>query len=342
MKFALNAYPALLLSLRRITPVGAGVTLLVTSLAACGGSEPADDPGPAAGSIVITDANSFQSTASLTVDSAVTAASGAAVSVCWDAPQDLLCHTAPDPGVKTVFLLRIAVPDHAEVLRLLVQGKLQDYVDSTLRYPDAHLDADRCATLAEFKSGEDPIANIDTEYFASAAHSYLLVYSSEEATGQGTLSLKFLEPGTGTTPVQSPTGCRQLTYTVELETLTPVSVPTAGPWLIDWRGLTRTGDGNPEVPFNDIDRVMLAFYEGKDVKYLEEHIFDLEQTEGAKYWQLPLTKVRNTDLSLATDSAGAAFPGFQTATAGTWALALMCDTCSSPAPIMLTILSPTP
>jgi len=342
MKSALSAYPA-----SRITTVGAGLTLLVTLLAGCGSDPAAEEPGPSAGSILITDANSFQSTATLTVDSAVTAASGTAVSVCWDAPEDLLCHSGPALAVKTVFLFRIAQPDHNEVLRLLVNGELEPHLDSTLRYNVADdLDQDHCATLAEFKSGEDPIANIDAEYFTSAAHSYLLVFSSEEATGQGTLSLKFLEPGAGTTPVQSPTGCGQLAYTVELETLTPVAVPMAGPWPIDWRGLTRTGDGNPKVPFNDIDRVMLVFYEGKDVKFLEENIFDLEQIEGAKYWQLPMTgdrmKKRNTDLSLATDSAGAAFPGFQTAAAGTWALALMCDTCPSPAPIMLTILAPTP
>jgi hypothetical protein len=326
-------------SLRRITTVGAGLILLSTSLASCGSDPAPEDPPPAAGTILIGDANSFQSTASLSaVTSVETATSGAAVSVCWNVPEDLLCHTAP--AVKTVYLLRLLEPNLDEVRRLLVAGKIQSYVERTLRYSTS-ADPDGCATLAEFKVGEDP-ANIDEEYFASAAHSYLLVFSSSDTVGQDTLSLQFISPGAGTTPVQSPNGCGQLTYTVELETLTPVPVPATGPWPVDWRGLTRTGDGSLEPPLNEVNRLLLAYYEGRDVKYLEENIFDLEQIEGAKFWEIPLTNKRQADLSLATDSLGAAFPGFASTGTGTWALALMCDTCSSPAPIMLTILSPTP
>jgi len=171
------------------------------------------------------------------------------------------------------------------------------------------------------------------------------VFSSATAIKQGTLSIKFLEPGAGPTPtpVQSPDGCGQLQYSVELETLTPVNVPATGPWPIDWRGLTRAGDGSP-VLHNSIDRLMLAFYPGRTLQDLETNIFDLEELEGAKYWDIPLVRERNTDLSLAKDAAGAAFPGFTAAAGGatgTWMLALMCGTCGSPAPIMLTVLNPT-
>ncbi|HEY6726213.1 MAG TPA: hypothetical protein VI197_19390, partial [Polyangiaceae bacterium] len=78
---------------------------------------------------------------------------------------------------------------------------------------------------------------------------------------------------------------------------------------------------------------------------LEMSSFDLEQLAGATYWETTLTGERNTDLSLAKERVtGAAFPGFTAAAAGAtgvWMLALMCDTCASPAPIMLTVLNPT-
>jgi len=223
---------------------------------------------------------------------------------------------------------------------LLVAGQIQSHLARTMRYSTS-ADLDGCATLAEFKIGEDDIPNIDAEYFASPEHSYLLVFSSADIVGQDTLSLQFITPGAGTTPVQAPNGCSQLSYTVELETLVPVPVKMAGPWPVDWRTLSRTGDGSPEPPLGKVNRVLLAYYEGRDIKYLEDNIFDLEQIEGMKYWEIPMTGERQTDLSLAKDPLGAPFPGFQTTGTGVWALALMCDTCSSPAPIMLTILSPT-
>jgi len=341
MKFVLSAYSAVLTHLRRITTVGTGVTLLATSLAACGSDPPAEGDKPADGAILVTDANTFTSTAAITLldpQPVVTAASGASVSVCWGAPKDLLCHDEP---MKTVFLVRIAEPNRDEVLRHIVAGDLDSYVESTIRYKGVAGDLDGCALLSEFTDGDDPI-QIDSEYFASAEYSYLLVFSAgESAGGAGTISMTFLEPGAGATSVPAPDGCGQLNYTVDLEALTPVAVPLAGPWNVDWSGLTRTGDGQ-EVQFNTIDRVMVAYYEGRDLPNLEMNIFDLEQLEGAKYWEMPHNgQVRHADLSLAMErGTGAAFPGFQTAATGTWMLALMCDTCASPAPLMLTVLNP--
>src|SRR5688572_17618996 len=105
MKFALSAYSTVTTLLRRITAVSAGLTVVAASVAACGSDPPAEEEGPPQGAIAITDANTFTSSAAVTVGSVMTAASGADVSVCWgNAPQDLLCH---DEGVKTVFLARV-------------------------------------------------------------------------------------------------------------------------------------------------------------------------------------------------------------------------------------------
>lgn len=345
MKFALSAYSTVTTFVRRITAVSAGLTLVAASVAACGSDPTAEGDKPAEGAITITDGNTFTSSAALTVGSVMTAASGANVSVCWpppeNPPQDLLCH--PE-AVKTLFLVRTTQTDRNEILRLIVAGEFDNYVDRTLRYKNADMDSDSCATLAEFTDGDLPVT-IDDEYFAGAGYTYLLVFSAGvSAGGAGTISMTFLEPGAGTAPVEAPSGCGQLTYTVDLEALTPVTVPAAGPWPLDWRGLTRTGDGGA-VPFSSIDRIMLAFYPGKTLPDLEASIFDLEQLAGATYWELVHDGTRTADLSLVKERVtGAAFPGFTAGAAGAtgvWMLALMCDTCASPAPIALTVLNPT-
>lgn len=327
------------MSLRRITSVGLVACFLGAGLTACGSDDPAGD-APAEGTLLVTNDNSFTSEADLHLgDTVVTAASGHDVEVCWDIDKDLQCHDAP--AIKTLFLFRVAQPDRDEVIKLILSGEFKANVDATLRYEGANKDDDGCVSLADFKAGSTAI-EIDDEYFESSAYSYVLVFSSETGVGTGTVSMMFLEPSSGGDgEVTAPSGCEQLEYSVDLHSLTPLDVPMEGPWPIDWRDLKRTGDGG-SVPYASIDRVLLAFYEGLTVKDLEDNIFDLEQLDGAEYWEIEHDGTqRDTDLALAKDSDGKAFPGFDNGKEGTWLMGLMCGTCTSPAPIMLTILNPT-
>lgn len=329
------------MSLRRITSVGLVACFLGAGLTACGSDDSGDEPPPAEGTIVITDDNTFTSEANLHVGEPVaTAASGHDVEVCYgDIAEDLQCHDAP--AVKTLFLLRIDEPDQAKVIEYIIAGELNAHINATLRYEGANKVSNGCVSLADFAADEDA-TEIDDYYFETDQYSYVLVFSSEGAVGTGTISMTFLEPTSGGgDSVTAPEGCGQLEYTVDLESLTQLEVPMEGPWPVNWGGLKRTGDGG-DVPFSSIDRVLVAFYEGLTVKDLEDNIFDLEQLDQATFWEIEHDgRKRDTDLALAKDSSGEAFPGFDNGKEGTWLMGLMCDTCTNPAPIMLTILKPT-
>ena len=59
-------------------------------------------------------------------------------------------------------------------------------------------------------------------------------------------AMTFLKPtSTSTnTQVDAPTGCGMLDFSADLASLTKLPVPAAGPWVLDWRDITRDGQGS--------------------------------------------------------------------------------------------------
>src|SRR5262249_42559009 len=91
-----------------------------------------------------------------------------------------------------------------------------------------------------------------------------------------------------------------------------------------------------------VDKVEVGFYAGKTPADLQTNFFDLDQP--TFYTSLYTVAVPSgqkwVDLKGATDSGGAALDF--SATGGTWAVAVLCSTCSVPAPVALTVLDVTP
>jgi hypothetical protein len=167
----------------------------------------------------------------------------------------------------------------------------------------------------------------------------LLLFSKGTTPGLGARTMAFLKPTAASTntKVDGVTGCGLLDFSADLASLTKLPVPAAGPWIVDWRDITKDGQGN-EVPFEKIDGVTIGFYAGMTVADLESRIFDIE-LDATSLWDVKLMGGRTADLSTATDRAtGAAFSGFTRADTGTWMLALTCSACQNPAPVLLTIL----
>jgi hypothetical protein len=72
---------------------------------------------------------------------------------------------------------------------------------------------------------------------------------------------------------------------------------------------------------------------------IQAKFFDLELM-ATSLWDLELAGGFTADLSQAKDrKTGAPFAGFGQG-AGIWLLALICSTCSNPAPVILTVLDP--
>jgi hypothetical protein len=166
------------------------------------------------------------------------------------------------------------------------------------------------------------------------------MFSNGLQRGVGARVMMLLDPKrTSTnTKVDAPSGCGELTFTADMTSSEKVPVPTAGPWIVDWRGVTRDGQGN-QVIYATLDKLMLGYFQGATVADIQAKFFDIE-INATSLWDLDLSGGRTADLSQAIDrKTGAPFSGFNLG-AGVWLLALTCSTCQNPAPVIPTILEP--
>ena len=312
--------------------------LSLSPLIGCGSSSKPDD---ARGNILLRDDHNYTTTASLDVPTVETAAA-TDLDICWsDVASDIQCHpVSAQADLDNVSLLRISHLSEETVEQKLADGQLtQSQVAGYLDFQTDH--STTCTKLSKL-SFFGTLIKVTEEYVEDPNFTYLLLFSKGTTPGLGARAMTFIKPtATSTnTAVAAPTGCGLLDFSADLTSLTNLPVPLAAPWILDWRDITRDGQGNP-VPFEKIDGVTIGFYAGKTPADLQAKIFDIEII-ATTLWDLKLTAGRTADLALATDRAsGAAFPGFERTEAGTWMLALTCSKCQTPAPVVLSILAPT-
>ena len=328
---------------RRITAVASPMVMACSTVlsSGCSGDDPNEGGSVPEGAIALTDANNFTATAQIAPPVFDTAVGD--VQIDWTSvTQNLLCHDVA-PRVESVYLIRVELGTEQAVVDSILAGTLSGLPTKqfTFRVPDG---AATSASLSNFMFGEVPI-ELGSEYFASDSETYLMLFSTGTSVRKGAQSMLFLNPTAASTVTQvtAETGCGMLTYSANLATLTPVQVPVAGPWVVDWSGAKRTGDGKPS-PHNDIDRVLVGFYSGRDVAYIQENIFDIERDPQATLWEIQHQAGSGRSANLADAKAkhdGSAFAGFQTSEQGTWLLGLFCSTCTNPAPVFLTVIQPT-
>ncbi|HTV18345.1 MAG TPA: hypothetical protein VMG12_06730 [Polyangiaceae bacterium] len=303
---------------------------------ACGG----DEAAPVEGAIVLADDQNYELQSSLSIANVETA-SGADLDICWsDLVSDLQCHPVqPMPDLDNLALLRFLHLSHDAVEARLTSGQLtMSEVDGYLEYRTDH--ASTCSKLSSMSFFGTPI-DIQEQYRESSEHSYMLLLAEGTTPGVGARGMIFVTPtsSSSNTRVDVPSGCGLLDVSADLSSATPLNIPTTGPWTIDWRNLTRDGQGNPIV-FESIDSVLLGFYAGMTVADLESDILDLELNATA-LWELPLTGGRTAELGRARQrDTDAPFAGFSRPEPGVWVMGLMCSTCQNPAPVVLSVLQP--
>jgi hypothetical protein len=305
-------------------------------LLGCESTEP-DDGGPA-GNILISDENNYESESALSIPTVETA-SATDLDICWtDVVTDIQCHDLdPEADLDNVALLRFLnlTEDQVEV-KLTTEQLTQSEIDGYLEY---NTGSGTCAKLSAMSFFGTPI-EVEEQYVESQDQTYLLVLTEGITPGVGARTMMFIKPtSTSTnTTVDVQAGCGFLEFSADLVSAETLSIPREGPWVVDWRNVTRDGQGNP-VSFSSIDGVLLGFYENLTVTELQSQIFDLELL-ATSLWEIDLKGGRTADLGQAKNrDDGSAFAGF-TRTDGVWALALMCSACSNPAPIVLTIVEP--
>jgi hypothetical protein len=303
---------------------------------ACGG----DEATPSEAAIVLADSQNYSLDSNLSIPSIETA-SGADLDICWsDLVSDLQCHpVAPQPDLDNLALLRFLHLSQDAVEARLTSGQLaQSEVDGYLEYRTDH--ASTCAKLSSMSFFGTPI-QIEEEYRESSEHSYMLLLSEGTTPGVGARGMIFVTPTASSTNtrVDVPSGCGLLDVSADLSSAARVSIPMQGPWSIDWRNLSRDGQGNP-IEFESIDSVLIGFYAGMSVAELESDILDLE-LNATTLWELPLTGGRTADLARARQrDSDAPFGGFARPEPGVWVMGLMCSACQNPAPVVLSVLEP--
>jgi hypothetical protein len=310
---------------------------MATLLSSC---SDADDPSDAA--IVIHDENNYQSSARLSLP-AVETSSAVDLDICWgEVGSDLLCHDVePQADLDNVALLRFLRLSERDVEQRLTAGELlQSAVDGYLAYSTDH--ESTCTTLSAMSFFGTQI-DVEQEYAESGDHIYMLLLAEGTVPGVGAKTMMFLRPreDSGNTRVEAQPGCGLLDFSADLASAEPVAVSARGPWVVDWRNVTRDGQANDIVSAR-IDAALIGFYEGMTVSDLEEQIMDLELV-ATEMWEMELTSRNRADLSTAQSRQdGAAFSGFERDSDGLWLFGLLCSTCQNPAPVVLSVFEPRP
>ena len=127
---------------------------------------------------------------------------------------------------------------------------------------------------------------------------------------------------------------------IDVQTLDIAGKPTietkadAGPYTLDWSAVTTDVNGQT---FDSLlgDRLLVAHYDAGDAAAVEDQFLTLDESAAEK-WTWDVFGKTDADLSL-PDLNGDSFSGFTTD--GVWLVAISCSTCTSPVPLLLSVVS---
>jgi hypothetical protein len=307
--------------------------LLVLTLAGCDGCE----NGLFGGKLIeLSDANNFSYIGDIDAPSHEVA-SGVNIEICWDGlTSDIQCHEVDptaDPGIVT--MARFSSLTEIEVEEQISNDTLpQSALSGFLSYEIPA--GESCAQLEDFTLEGTPV--VLDEQFYEGGGTYLLLVGAGTEPGQNTLSMDFMAPleSSELTELTIDDACATLDFSADLASLETIAPKASGSsWVVDWGGLSVTGLGNP-ITLSKLDRLMLGHYADLSVADLEESFLDLELIASELYY-LDIAGELDAELANATGDDGD-FTGFTEG--GTWVLALMCTSCSNPAPLFLTVVEP--
>ena len=259
--------------------------LLPPLLAACGSNSTADAGPTPVGNVVIKDVNNYKATSTLTIPK-VQATPATDINICWTGiSTDLLCHSVDVASdINSVTFLQLINFSEAKIQSALGTG--QDFTNNVITAGTHTVAAgETCAKLSSFSLyGGKGTINPSTNYVAAADKTYMLLFSKGTTIGMGAKTMLFLEPtdGSSTTTVNAQPACGILDFKPDITSPQALSIPMAGPWVVDWSLLTMDGLGNT-VNFSLIDSVEVGYHAGKTVADVQAHFFDLETAATSVY-----------------------------------------------------------
>lgn len=184
---------------------------------------------------------------------------------------------------------------------------------------------------------EDLLDFADPAKYPPKKHSYSVMVSSGKILGKNPrmLALFNLDPGETNSKVTITNSSTSLKFSADLRSLRRVPVPSGLAHIaIDWSRSIKLNSLGQSFSPTYITQVMVAHYPDKTVADLETNFLDLELM-ASDLWRADIPSGTSVSLSTLTSSKGEKFAGVDEV--GTWALALICGSCSNPAPWFLTL-----
>lgn len=105
-------------------------------------------------------------------------------------------------------------------------------------------------------------------------------------------------------------------------------------YTLDWSAVTTDVNGQAFEPLNG-DRLLVARYDAADATAIEDSFLTLDESAAEK-WTWDVFGKTDADLML-PDINGETFTGFTTD--GVWLVAISCSTCTSPVPLLLSVVT---
>jgi hypothetical protein len=298
-------------------------------------------PGGPKGNVVLKDTNNYTANASLSIGTVETA-SGTDLMICWDKiMKDLLCHAVdPTTAIDDVGFANIP-KSPSEIENELAVGTFDtNLVTKYMEHRVTNKPNETCTMLSTFVFG-GPTLNPAMDYKESSTQTYMLLFQTGTDPAVNVKSMTFIKPtSTSTnTKVDAPDTCATKVLDFSATLGQSIDIPKAGPWVVDWSQVTKDAFGNP-INFKHLDKVEVGFYQGKTAADIAANFVDIEVSATALYSVAVPTGARDVDLAGAKNVADqTAFPGFGQ-TDGVWLVAVLSSTSQTPAPVVLSIVTP--
>jgi hypothetical protein len=303
--------------------------------AGCDGN--GDEQALEGGDLVLTDANNYTYLPTLGMAD-VSVASGVEATIDWSQLTIDIRGRAVDPAaIEQVYLVEFVDYTKPELIDLIESNDLQqEDTDEAFIFDNAT--GVTSATLTQFEILDQGI-DLEEEWVEDDSRVWLVSLINHPDGANDVLQSKFITPLNDelNTSLSFTDDCTTLDVDVNMDDPVPAVVPDVrgNTWSLDWSAVTVDVNGRVWEPFLG-DTLQIGHFDVASVADVEEVFLRLDSEADEFYTLDVFGKTGEPDLSAATDSSGAAFPGFTRE--GIWLVAIACKTCLSPAPLYLAVV----
>lgn len=308
---------------------------------------------PLSGDLVLTDAQNYSYTGDYQVVE-VPVASGQDSTICFDAVTSDIRGRDMDPAAIDEITLSSFYLTTEEITVKVVensldQGDIADYREVEL--DEGEHAGKTCVNLSDFSIIGNPLIP-ETEFVENAETSWLATLWKTSDNGRNDILMSIVvvpTEGEKNTTVNFSNESSVLTFDADLASLTAVQTSPNQDITVDWAAVTTDVSGFP-FDVRLADRLVLGKVAGTDLEAIEADFLQLYEKAdevyfldvyGLNYSELTdngnaLRLDENGDPVLPRQLDGTPFTGFTND--GTWLMGFDCTTCTSPAPVFLTVV----